>query len=311
MGVVDQPLPAGRRARLLEVHPHRHAQLVAERAGLADQARGVLERRLGIVHAARDRPPPAAGRRRRRGSACTSVRPADHHLRRAHSVSGSSSSSVARRDQRLEPLDPLVADRICGLDAARVPSGSRGRGRRRAGIRRASCRRPRPRRAPARRTARTRRPRSAWGPSQIASSGFGCTSTMIPSAPAAAAASDSGPTRSRRPAAWLGSTITGRWRELLQHRHRHQVEREPVGGLERADPALAQHHRVVALLEDVLGGHQQLVERRGQAALEQRRAAAAPDLGEQRVVLHVAGADLDHVGDLERRRRDRACPSAR
>jgi hypothetical protein len=34
--------------------------------------------------------------------------------------------------------------------------------------------------------------RSACGPSQIASSGDGCTSTMIPSAPAAAAASDSG-----------------------------------------------------------------------------------------------------------------------
>ena len=34
---------------------------------------------------------------------------------------------------------------------------------------------------------------------------------MSPSAPAAAAASDIGPTRSRRPAAWLGSTITGRW----------------------------------------------------------------------------------------------------
>src|SRR5205807_1307599 len=33
---------------------------------------------------------------------------------------------------------------------------------------------------------------------------------MIPSAPAAAAASDSGGTSSRRPAAWLGSTITGR-----------------------------------------------------------------------------------------------------
>ena len=26
---------------------------------------------------------------------------------------------------------------------------------------------------------------------------------------------------------------------------------------------------------------------------------AAPDLGQQRVVLHVARADLDHVGDLE------------
>ncbi len=64
-------------------------------------------------------------------------------------------------------------------------------------------------------------------------------------------------------------------------------------------PALAEHHVRVALLEDVLGGHQQLLERRGEAALEQRRAAGAADLREQRVVLHVARADLDHVGDLQ------------
>ena len=52
---------------------------------------------------------------------------------------------------------------------------------------------------------------SCCGPSQIASSGSGCTSTMIPSAPAAAAAIDRAGTRLRRPGAWLGSTITGRW----------------------------------------------------------------------------------------------------
>ncbi len=64
-------------------------------------------------------------------------------------------------------------------------------------------------------------------------------------------------------------------------------------------PALAQHHVGVAFLEDVLGRHQQLVERRGQPALEQRRAPGAADLGQQRVVLHVARADLHDVGDLQ------------
>ena len=64
--------------------------------------------------------------------------------------------------------------------------------------------------------------------------------------------------------------------ELLEHRDRHQVEREPVGGLERADAALAQHHGLVAFLEDVLSRHQQLLERRRQAALEQDRAAGRP-----------------------------------
>ena len=92
----------------------------------------------------------------------------------------------------------------------------------------------------------------------------GCTSTMIPSAPAAAAASDSGVTSRAGPAAWLGSTITGRCVSSLSTGHGGQVEREAVGGLERADAALAQQHVRVALLEDVLRRHQQLLERRRQ-----------------------------------------------
>ena len=52
---------------------------------------------------------------------------------------------------------------------------------------------------------------SACGPSQSAVSGDGCTSTMMPSAPTAIAALDSGSTRSRRPPECDGSTITGRW----------------------------------------------------------------------------------------------------
>src|SRR5205814_1947276 len=80
-----------------------------------------------------------------------------------------------------------------------------------------------------------------------------------------------------------------------------QVEREAVGGLKRADPALAEHHRLVALLEDVFGRHQQLLQSAREAALDQRRAPAPADLGQKRVVLHVARADLDHVGDLQDR----------
>ena len=120
---------------------------------------------------------------------------------------------------------------------------------------------------------------------------------MIPSAPAAAAASDSGVTSARRPGGVAGVDDHGQVRELLEHRDRGEVEREAVRRLERADAALAQQHVGVALLEDVLRRHQQLLERRGQAALDQHRLAGAADLGEQRVVLHVARADLDHVGD--------------
>ena len=87
-------------------------------------------------------------------------------------------------------------------------------------------------------------------------------------------------------------------RVQLQPRHGAEVEREARRGLERADAALAQDHVLVALLQDVVGGHQQLVERGGQPALEQHRLAELARHLEQRVVLHVARADLDHVGVL-------------
>jgi len=87
-------------------------------------------------------------------------------------------------------------------------------------------------------------------------------------------------------------------RVQLQPRDRREVEREARGRLERADAALAQHHLVVALLEHVVRGHQQLVERRGEPALEQHRLADLACRLEQRVVLHVAGADLHDVGVL-------------
>src|SRR5215210_7157192 len=60
-------------------------------------------------------------------------------------------------------------------------------------------------------------------------------------------------------------------RELAQHRHGHQVEREAVARLVRADAALAEHHLLVALLEDVLRRHQELLERGREASLQEHR----------------------------------------
>jgi hypothetical protein len=51
--------------------------------------------------------------------------------------------------------------------------------------------------------------------------------------------------------------------------------------------------------KDVLGGQQQVVQTRGRASLEQHRPAGPPELREQRVVVHVAGADLDDIGHPE------------
>ena len=116
-------------------------------------------------------------------------------------------------------------------------------------------------------------PNSACAPSHSAVSGCGWTSTITPSAPAAMPARASGTTRSRRPAACDGSTITGRCDMPLHHRHRRHVEHVADRRLERAHAALAQHDVEVAALRDVLGGHQPLLVRRGQAALEHHRLA--------------------------------------
>ena len=101
MRVVDQALPAGRRARLLEVDAHRDA--AGRRAAASaprGEALGVLERGVGVVHAARPDDDEQAvvargrgSRRRRRGrrstTACSRSSP-----------SGSSSSICAGRRER-------------------------------------------------------------------------------------------------------------------------------------------------------------------------------------------------------------------
>ena len=51
---------------------------------------------------------------------------------------------------------------------------------------------------------------SCWAASLRATFGFGCTSTMRPSAPAAMPASAMGPTYAALPAAWEGSMRIGR-----------------------------------------------------------------------------------------------------
>ena len=82
---------------------------------------------------------------------------------------------------------------------------------------------------------------------------------------------------------------------MVQHRHGVEVEGVAGAGLEGADAALAQDDVVVALAHDVLGGHEQLIDRSGHAALKQDRSLGLADLFEQREVLGVAGANLHDV----------------
>ena len=89
--------------------------------------------------------------------------------------------------------------------------------------------------------------------------------------------------------------MTGRWRQVVEERDGRQVHRVAGVGLEGADAALAEDDVGVARADDVLGRHQPLLDGRAVAALEHDRLADPPDGHEQRVVLHVAGADLEDV----------------
>ena len=82
---------------------------------------------------------------------------------------------------------------------------------------------------------------------------------------------------------------------MVEQRHGRQVERVARVCLERADAALAQDDVRVAGRNDVLGRHQPLLDRGAVAALEHDRPTRLPDRRQERVVLHVARANLEDV----------------
>jgi len=116
---------------------------------------------------------------------------------------------------------------------------------------------------------------------------------MSPSAPAAIEATAIGATRLALPVPWLGSITTGKCVVWCKYGCQGQGEARVV--FERADAAFTEHHALVAGLEDVFGGEQELVHGRRRSALEQHRQAAFADGFEERIVLHVASADLKDV----------------
>src|SRR5260221_8477977 len=83
-----------------------------------------------------------------------------------------------------------------------------------------------------------------------------------------------------RAVAWIGDNR--QMAHPLDQRNGAEVERVARGGFERADAALAQDHVRIARVHDVLRGHQPLLDRRRQTALEHGRFARATDLLEQR-----------------------------
>src|SRR5215472_3381176 len=83
---------------------------------------------------------------------------------------------------------------------------------------------------------------------------------------------------------------------LLNRRNDREVERIAGKIGECANAALAKHHIVVALREDVFRGHQELIKRGGHTALEKNWLLCASGPLEEREILHIARANLDDVG---------------
>ena len=193
--IVDQALPAGRRARLLEVDAHRDQQLAAQGARQPPERAAYSSVASGRARC-RARRRPAAGRRSPRAPSGRRARPRDDDVRllarraaapragaRARAAGRPARSACRGRSRPGRSSAPGSSDkdRLPAPCASALPASAAARAHRERVL------------------ARSPRRRSACGPSQIASSGFGWTSTMIPSAPTAAAASDSGVTRSAAP----------------------------------------------------------------------------------------------------------------
>ena len=68
--------------------------------------------------------------------------------------------------------------------------------------------------------------------------------------------------------------------------------------VETSNTALTQNHVFVPFGKDILGRQEQLVDRGGHPALEQHRNIGSTSPTQHRIILHVAGPDLNDVGIL-------------
>ena len=82
----------------------------------------------------------------------------------------------------------------------------------------------------------------------------------------------------------------------MHDRHCGEIEHVSCCRVKAAHSALTQNDVVVAFGENVFGAQQQLVDGRRHPAFEQHRLFQFSNALEQRIILHVARADLDAVG---------------
>ena len=143
---------------------------------------------------------------------------------------------------------------------------------------------------------------SDCSPSLQALSGLGWTSTMRPSAPAATRDTRQGRNQVAMAGGVAGVGDDGQVRDLLEQRNGGYVEGVARGCFKGANAALAENDVGVAVIENNLRRAQQIGHRGHHAALQQDGTARTRRGFKQRVVLHVARADLQDVGILGNQR---------
>src|SRR5208337_2041223 len=90
----------------------------------------------------------------------------------------------------------------------------------------------------------------------------------------------------------------GQVREIAGESYGRQVDGVAHLGFESLNAALAENDLLVASRQQILGGEQPLFHRRGGASLQQDGLVDGGETAQQGEVLHVAGADLQHVDVL-------------
>jgi len=86
--------------------------------------------------------------------------------------------------------------------------------------------------------------------------------------------------------------------QAVHNGNRREIQHVSRGGVEASDAALTQNHLVVAFRQHVFGAEQKIVDGRGHSALDHHRLVQFSDDLEQRIVLHVAGADLNAIRNV-------------
>ena len=88
-------------------------------------------------------------------------------------------------------------------------------------------------------------------------------------------------------------------RLFLQHGNRGNIQGIPHGSLECADTSLTENHILIASCHNIFCAHEQFIQGIRHAAFEENGLFQLSELFQKLKVLHISGADLDHIHILK------------